>query len=103
MLVQGFAPHPAIESFHEAILHRLAGGDAGPLELAIFLPFQVRIARQICPVVADQRTFEAVQCALIGLVGRDCVVSGSLGSQICQNPGEYSPFVDTLGPMALIH
>jgi hypothetical protein len=30
-------------------------------------------------------------------------VSGSLGSQICQNPGEYSPFVDTLGPMALIH
>lgn len=44
VLIQAFISHPAVEAFHKPILHWLAGSDVVPVNLAVFLPFQDRIA-----------------------------------------------------------
>ena len=51
-LVQAFIPKPPVEAFHEAILHRLAGGDVVPLDPVLLAPAQDRHAGQLGPVVA---------------------------------------------------
>ena len=42
-LVQELVPHPAVEAFHETILHRLAWRDVVPLDLVLGAPLQDRV------------------------------------------------------------
>ena len=55
MLIKAFVPHPAIEAFHEPVLHRLAGCAVVPINFTVLLPFQDGIAGQFGSVVADHR------------------------------------------------
>ena len=42
-LVQELVPHPAIEAFHETVLHRLSGRDVVPFDLVLGAPLQDRV------------------------------------------------------------
>ena len=53
VLIQVFVPHPAIEAFDKAVLHRFARRNVMPFNFAIFLPFQHRIGCQFRAVVLD--------------------------------------------------
>lgn len=51
-LVQQFILHPSMVRFCEPVLHRLSRRDVMPCDLAILLPLQDRIARQLRPDVS---------------------------------------------------
>ena len=53
VLIQEFIAHAPVEALHKALLHGLAGGDLGPCELAVLLPFQDRVRGQFGPIVRD--------------------------------------------------
>ena len=53
VLVQALVPQTAVEAFHEAVLHRLARRDVVPFDLAVLLPFEHGVRRQLGAVVAD--------------------------------------------------
>ena len=59
VFVQAFFSHPSVEAFHQTVLHGLAGRDVMPTNLAVFLPFQHRIAGQLRAVVADHQAWIA--------------------------------------------
>lgn len=46
MIVQALVTQSAIETFHEAVLHYLAEGNAVPVDLAALLPFKDGVRRQ---------------------------------------------------------
>lgn len=56
VFIQAFISHPAVEAFYKPFLHWLAGCDVVPVNLAVFLPFQDRIAGQFCSVANGART-----------------------------------------------
>lgn len=53
MLIETLVPEPAVEALDEAILHRLARRDVVPLDAALLLPFEHRVAGQLRSVIAD--------------------------------------------------
>ncbi len=53
MLVQALIAQPAVKAFNKAILHGFARCDIAPLNAAILLPLQHRIAGQLRTIVAD--------------------------------------------------
>ena len=40
VFVEAFVPQTPVEALHEAVLHRFAGSDVVPFDLAILLPLQ---------------------------------------------------------------
>jgi hypothetical protein len=52
-LVQLLVAEAAVETFDEAILHRLAGGDVMPCNRDLLAPFEDGHAGHFCPVVRD--------------------------------------------------
>ena len=51
--VQELVAHSAVEAFHEAILHWLAGRDVVPFDLMRSAPVEDRIRGQFCPIVTN--------------------------------------------------
>ena len=57
VLVQEVIAHAPVERLNEPVLHGLAGGNAVPLDLAVFLPFQDRVRGQLGPIIADHHAW----------------------------------------------
>ena len=53
VLVEAFVPQASVEALDEAVLHRLAGSDVMPIDLALLLPFQDGVGYQFRAVVRD--------------------------------------------------
>ena len=51
VFVEAFVPQAAVAALHEAVLHRLAWCNVMPFHLAILLPFQDGVRRQLGAVV----------------------------------------------------
>ncbi len=56
VFVQAPLAHASSEAFDKAIVHGLPGRDVMPVDLAIFLPVEHRVAGQFCSVVGDYHT-----------------------------------------------
>ncbi len=66
VLIQTFISQPPIEALHEAVLHRFAGSNLVPLNLAVLLPLEDRIGGEFCSVVTDHHIWQSSHlCDLI--------------------------------------
>ena len=66
-LVQELVPHPAVEAFDKAVLHRLARRDVVPFDLVLGAPLQDRVRGQFGPV--DRGVFRRLYAATKRLDG----------------------------------
>jgi hypothetical protein len=70
VLIQAFVPEAPVEAFHNAILHRFFGGNAMLLDLAVLLPFVVRIGSKLRAFVTDNHIRQpSYPCDLIQVPG----------------------------------
>ena len=53
MLVQALVPQPAVEAFHEAVLHRFSGRNVMPFDVAVLLPGEHGIRGEFGAIVGD--------------------------------------------------
>ena len=51
LLVQAFIAQPAVEAFHEAILHRLSRGDVMPFDPALGAPAEDGVRGQLGSII----------------------------------------------------
>ena len=46
VFVEAFLAHPSVEDFDQTVLHGFAWGNVVPVDLAVLLPFEHRVAGQ---------------------------------------------------------
>ena len=67
VFVQALLTHPPVEAFHQTVLHGFARGDVVPVNLAILLPFEHRIAGQFGAVAPREEALSEVMATRAAL------------------------------------
>jgi len=98
MLVQAFVPQATIEAFDQAVLYRFSRRDVVPFHLAILLPLEHGIRRQLGAVVGDHHAGEAAHHGdPVQRAGRAVANSFALS---CPGP---QPFSSNMRPLEALH